>query len=168
MAIKTYLIQANAKWCKLLGKAPPGYDNGPAEWSVDAILDKDNEKLFLASGADPFYVKVNKEGERFVKFTRKAVKATGEESKPIRVVDHRGDDWDQSKLIGNDSVLNLSFSLNEVKSKGTKRMKPSLLAVQVWDWKPYKGKSEFPIKEDSNILSESDPQVSDTPAWDSK
>ena len=157
MALKTYLIQGSAKWCKILGDAPPGYDNGPNEWSVDVVLDEKGKKDYLASGGDAFYIKSNKDGQEFIKFTRKAVKADGEAAKSIRVVDHRGEEWDQTKLIGNDSTINVSFSLNEVKSKGTKRLKPSILAIQVWDWKPYKVKSEFPVKEDTNIATSTPP-----------
>ncbi len=161
MAIKTTLIQVKAKWAKILGEAPPGYENGPAEWTLDGILDDKAEKEYIASGADPFYIKTNKDGEKFIKFTRKALKKDGTASQPIRVVDSHGEAWDQTKLIGNDSVLNVQFSLNEVNSKGKKRFKPSILAVQVWDFAAYKPKSGFPTKEDSNILAD------DTkPAWD--
>lgn len=148
MAIKTYLIQGKASYAKILGKAPPGYENGPAEWTVDVILDKDGVEQYKKSGADEFYVKTNKDtGEQYVRFTRRAVKQDGTEGKPISVFGPDGKDWEQNKLIGNGSVLNVKFSLNEVKSKGTKRLKPSVLAVQVWEHLAYKGKSDFPVRE---------------------
>lgn len=147
MAIKTHLVRGQASWCKIIGAAPPGYDNGPAEWSFDLILDEEGKKTFLASGADKFYVK-NRDGKDFVRFVRKAVKQDGEAAQPIRVVDHRGQPWDGKTLIGNGSTLNVNFTLNEVKSKGVKRLKPSVLSVQVWDLKKYQGKSEFPVKDE--------------------
>src|SRR6201996_4180955 len=124
LAIKTALIQGKARWAKVLGAAPPGYDNGPAEWSLDVVLDEKGQKDFLSSGADKFYLKTdNKTGEVFVKFSRKAVKQDGTEAKPIKVVDHHGDEWNQSTLIGNGSTLNIQFTLNTVKSKGVMRNK---------------------------------------------
>lgn len=159
MAIKSYIIRGKARWAKILGKAPPGYDNGPAEWSIDLYVDDDNKQLGISNGIDPFYFKESDNGEVHLRFTRKAVKQDGTEAKPIRVIDHKGEEWDQTKLIGNDSVLNVSYTLNEVKSKGKKRLKPSVLAIQVWDHAKYKPKSEFPVRED--ISSETTDQGED-------
>lgn len=162
MAIKTSLVQGRARWCKILGSAPPGYDNGPNEWTFDLMLDDKGKKDFLASGADPFYLREDKvTGESFVKFSRKAVKQDGTEAKPIRVLDHHGEEWNQSSLIGNGSTLNVQYTLNSIKSKGTQRNKPSVLAVQVWDHQKYVPKSSFPVKESTNITETSDSE----PAW---
>lgn len=168
MSLKTYLLKARVKWCKILGEAPPGYDNGPAEWTLDAILDEQGVADYVASGGDPFYVRDSKDGERFIKFTRKAIKKDGEKAQSIRVLDHRGEVWDQNKLIGNDSVVNIQYSLNEVNSKGKKRLKPSVLAVQVWDWKQYQSKSAFPTRDEPLNESPVTSETSDTPAWDEK
>jgi hypothetical protein len=154
MSLKTYRIQGIASYAKVLGAAPPGYDNGPAEWTVDVVLDEQGKKDFLASGADQFYIKTDKEGREFVRFTRKAIKKNGEEAKPIQVVGPDGKDWDQKTLIGNGSVLNVKFALNEIEHKKQKRLKPSVLGIQVWEHVPYKAKSDFPIKESSNITEQ--------------
>lgn len=144
---KAYILQGEANYAKILGAAPPGYDNGPAEWTFDLILNEDQVKDYLASGADKFYVKTNKEsGAQYVKFTRKATKQDGEAAKPISVFGPDNKEWDQKVLIGNGSILNVKYTLNEAKYKGTKRLKPSVLAVQVWTYKPYVGKSSFPTK----------------------
>lgn len=148
MAIKLYPVRGKARWCRVLGKAPPGYDNGPAQWTLDVVLDEEGKKQFLASGADKFYVKVDKNtGEEYVKFTRNAIRKDGTEAKPIQVVGPDGKDWDQTKLIGNDSIVNVRFSLNEVTSQGKKRRKPSIIALQVWEHQKYEGKSLFETKE---------------------
>ena len=164
MAIKTTLVQGKARWCKVLGAAPPGYDNGPNEWTFDLVLDDKGVKDFLSSGADKFYLREDKTtGESFVKFSRKAVKQDGTEAKPIRVIDHRNDEWNQSELIGNGSTVNVQFTLNEVKSKGQKRMKPSILAMQVWDHQKYKPKSSFPVKE--TVMEDVSTDVTNTKEW---
>lgn len=147
--MKTFLIRGVAQWVRILGAPPPGYDNGPAEWSFDLILDEKSKKEYLASGGDPFYVKVDKEtGNEQIKFVRKAIKKDGTKSQPIRVAGPDGAEWPQDTLIGNGSIINVRYSLNEVNSKGTKRMKPSAMAVQVWEHKKYM-KNEFPVKEGS-------------------
>lgn len=157
MVTKTYFITGKASWAKILGTPPAGYDNGPPEWSFDLILDEKGKADFLASGADKFYIRQNKEGQDFVRFVRKATKQDGTEAKPISVIDHQGTEWNQKTLIGNGSILNVKFANNEVKSKGTKRLKPSVLAVQVWEHSPYKAKSDFPVKADTSDGA--------TPAW---
>lgn len=150
MAIKTYLVSGEASYAKVLGKAPPGYEDGPAEWVVDVILNKDGIEQYKKSGGDEFYIKTNKDtGAQYLRFSRKAIKLDLSEGKPIQVVDHEGKEWDQTKLIGNGSKLNVKFSLNEVKSKSTKRLKPSILAIQVWEHKKYESKTGFPTRVDT-------------------
>lgn len=135
-------------YAKVLGVAPPGFDNGPAEWTIDVNLDKDGLEQYKASGADMFYIRTEKKtGDQHVRFTRKAVKKDLSPGKPILVVGPDGKDWDQTKLIGNGSVVNVRFTLNEITHKGSKRLKPSILAIQVWSHTEYKPKSGFDIKE---------------------
>lgn len=147
MSLKTYQITGKAMYAKILGAAPPGYDNGPAEWSIDVVLDKDGLEQYKKSGADMFYVRTNKEsGDQHVRFTRKAIKKDLTQGKPIFVVGPDGNDWDQTKLIGNGSVVNVRYSLNEITHKGSKRLKPSCLAIQIWEHLPYKPTSGFQTK----------------------
>lgn len=147
MAVRVNIVSGKARYAKILGAAPPGFDNGPEEWTFDLVLDEDGEKQFLKSGASDFYVKTNKDtGERYLKFSRKLVKRDGGEGKPFSVVGPDGQEWDQKKLIGNGSTLNVKFSLNEITHKGAKRLKPSALAIQIWDHIPYESRAEFPTK----------------------
>lgn len=155
MSLKLHIIRGLANYAKIVGAPQPGFDNGPAEWTFDLLLDEQGVKDFTSSGADKFYLK-NKDGKDYVRFTRKATKQDGDPAKPIEVLDHRGQPWDGKTLIGNGSVLNVSYVLNEVKSKGQKRLKPSVLRVQVWELKAYKPKNEFPIREDSGPEQEWD------------
>lgn len=148
MAIKTYITRGLARWAKVVGPAPAGYDNGPPEWSVDLVLDEQEQKKYLSYGGDKFYLKTNKEGETFIKFSRKADKKDGSKTQPIDIVDHKNTPWD-TKLIGNDSVLNVCYALNTVKSKGVQRMKPYILSIQVWDLVTYKPKGPFSAREDT-------------------
>lgn len=147
MSVKVYIVTGKARYAKILGAAPPGYDNGPEEWTLDLVVDEAGEKQYLASGGSDFYVKVNKDtGEKYVRFSRKAIKRDGSEGKPFTVVGPDGKAWDQKKLVGNDSILNIKFSLNEITHKGAKRLKPSALAIQVWEHIKYEGKGGFPTR----------------------
>lgn len=145
--VNTYILQGTARWAKIVGEPHPGFDEGTKEWSFDLVLDEKGKAEFLASGADKFYLR-NKDGVDYVKFVRKATKSDGSPSKPISIEDDHGNPWGD-KLIGNGSVLNVKYSLNEVKSRGQKRLKPSVIAVQVWDHSPYVPKSSFKTRESS-------------------
>lgn len=146
MSIQAYVIKGKARYAKVVGKAPPGYDNGPAEWTFDLVVDAENQAKAIKNGMDKFYVK-EKDGLKYIRFSRKALKQDGTEAKPFDIVDAYGNDWDGKTLIGNDSELHVQFCLNEVKSKGQKRMKPSALKIMVWDLVKYKPKSPFETKE---------------------
>lgn len=144
----THLIQGKAQWAKIIGKPVPGYNDGPAEWTVDLVLDAKAKKELLALGCDKSYIK-NKEGiGDYVRFVRKATKADGSPGKPFSIIDHRGDAWD-NRLIGNGSTLNIAYTFNEVGTGKTKKLKPSALSIQVWDYVEYKPKSAFPVRTDA-------------------
>lgn len=133
-------------YCKIIGKPVPGYDEDQLEWTFDLVLDTKGVKELLASGAGKQYVRQHKvTGEDYVRFTRKALKKDGTPGKPIQVVDAQGKPWG-SDLIGNGSVLNVAYTLNEVGKGKDLRLKPSVLAVQVWDHNKYEPKTGFQVK----------------------
>lgn len=145
MALKTYHITGKALYAKIIGDPVPGYEPAQKEWTFDLVLDSENQKKFLDSGASDFYIKETKNGEPYVRFTRKEIKKDGTKGSPIRVVDDQGAEWDD-RLVGNDSTLNVQYTLNEVGKGKEVRLKPSVLAVQVWDLKSYKAPSGFAAK----------------------
>lgn len=162
--LETKIIQAKAYWCKLLGKPRPSFDGKNLEWSVDVMFDKAGLQALQEFGIDRFYVKKGKPnkdntpneltGKPVIKFVRKDKKADGTPTKPIAILDENGDPWDQTKLIGNGSVVNIKIMKYEVKLPGQpKRMKPYLLEMQVWDHVEYEGTggdSGFPKKGKDN------------------
>ena len=164
MAIQTYLIQGSALYCKIIGAPVPGFDEDSLEWTFDLVLNAAQEKELLSTGVAPQYIKNHKTGnERYVRFTRKAIKKDGSKGAPIRVVDAQGHDWDD-RLIGNGSVLNVAYTLNTVGKGKETRMKPSVLSVQVWDHKAYKPKSSFPTKP-LDAVSDTDASGALKQAW---
>lgn len=158
---KTHTIQGKASWLKILGEPVGGYPNGtgPKEWTGDIILDDKAIKSYLKSGGSDFYIKENKEGQKYLRFVRKAIKRDGTPGKPFSVVDHANRPWPQDVLIGNGSVINVAYTLNEVGFGKEKRLKPSALAIQVWNHVPYdatKGGSVFPTRNDIDDVTPSE------------
>jgi hypothetical protein len=93
-----------------------------------------------------------------VSFSRKELKPDGSPNVLIRTVDSQGkvlqvEDRKTGQIthysgpkIGNGSVLNINFAINEY-GKGEKSM--NILSQQIWDLVPYEG-GEFPTKEDNS------------------
>lgn len=142
------LIQGKAKWAKIIGDPSWGYENKFKEWSVDVYIDEATAEKLKAEGlADKLKDKGN---GQYVTFKRKELKndGSGKINQPIRVVDHRGEAWDNRK-IGNGSTVNVNFGISEYKP-GQKNM--NILSLQVWDYVPYEG-GEFPTRNDGDTAN---------------
>ena len=149
------MIRGKAKWFRAVGKPMGGYPNGtgPEEWTFDLIPDDESKDKLLKLGMSKKYLKTNQDGEEYVKFSRKALRRDGAASQPFRIVDHNGNPWDD-RLVGNDSTINVQVVLNEVGTGKEKRLKPSALAIQIWDLVAYKPKSVFDTREVPEAASE--------------
>jgi hypothetical protein len=155
------MLSGTAYWSKILGKPQDGYTAGEREWSIDIGIDEAAEAKYLSEGGSDFYLK-EKENHpadgKFIPFKRKEIKQDGTPAKPIKVVGPGGDKdpWDPSVKIGNGSKVNFKFALNEVQVGKVKRLKPSLIAIQVTELVPYEGNAgsgdyeEFPTIDDTD------------------
>ncbi len=136
------LIRGKAKWAKIIGEPVWGFENKFKEWSIDVYVDDETEKRLIAEGLKS---KLKDKGNgTYITFKRKELKTDGSPNQPIRIVDHHGEPWANQK-IGNGSVVNVNFAINEY-GKGEKSA--NILSLQVWDLVKYEG-GEFPVKEDS-------------------
>lgn len=141
------LIQGKIKWAKIVGEPGWGFQNAFREWSCDVYPDDATIDKLKAEGLGP---KLKDKGNgTYISFKRKELKASGEHNQPIRIVDHRGNAWDNRK-IGNGSTVNVNFIVNEFKP-GQKNA--NILSLQVWDYVPYEG-GEFPTREDTDTSGE--------------
>jgi hypothetical protein len=151
------MIQGKAYWAKVVGDPVKGYNPGEFEWSIDVTVDANTKKQLKELGVlDRVKDKADERGA-FITFKRKSVKADGTPAKPIRIVDSDGKEWDGKTKIGNGSIVNVKFAVNEIPAfgGGKPRLKPSILAVQVWDLVPYEGKGDdFPQKSNKKAEAE--------------
>lgn len=143
------LIRGKAKWAKVTGDPVWGFENTFKEWSLDVEIDEQTVEKLSENGLGE---KIKDKGNGpFVKFSRKEFKQDGTPNKPIRIVDSKGNPWGGEK-IGNGSVVNVNFAINEYK-KG--KFSANILSLQVWDHVPYNG-GDFPIKEDDDQVNDDD------------
>lgn len=146
------MIQGPIYWAKITGKPQPGYDKRQLEWSFDIGLTPEAKTKVQELGVAEYIRpaegkngKVHIAGEH-MKFKRREINADGSQAKPFRVVDSAGNPWPEDKRIGNGSIVNVKFAVNE-KRDGS-GLKPSAIAIQVWEYKPFEGGEEdqFPTR----------------------
>lgn len=140
------IIRGKIYWAKILGKAPTSEFG--TFWSFDFVPEDGGEEL-LKAGMKKDYLKEDKNNDHggvYLSFKRNAIKKDGSPAKTFQVVGPDGEDWDQMRLIGNGSVVNVKIALNETSYKKQTWLKPSAVAIQVWDHIKYQGKNDFKIK----------------------
>lgn len=124
----------------MVGSPTPGYKNQYNEWSVDVYVDEETQIKLVEEGLK---ARIKDKGDGpYISFKRKEFKQDGSPNQPVRVVDHHGHPWDQTKKIGNGSVVNVNFAINEY---GKNEKTANILAMQVWDLVEFNG-GEFPVK----------------------
>jgi hypothetical protein len=141
------LIRGTSKWAKVTGEPHWGFENKHREWSIDVFLDEETVHRLEVEGLE---AKIKDKGNGpFITFKRRETKQNGESNSPIRIVDHHGNtlqDKDtayKGPKIGNGSVVNVNFAVNEY---GKNQKSANILSMQIWDLVPYEG-GEFPTKE---------------------
>ena len=143
------ILRGRVAWAKVLGTPKDGYTKGEREWSIDFELDEEAKAKYLKEGGSDFYVK-SKENHplgEYLAFKRKEIRQDGTPAKPITVKDAKGNDWDPQTKIGNGSLVDVKFALNEVKVGRETRLKPSLIAIRVLELVPYEGKDDGEFEE---------------------
>lgn len=112
---QTVVIRGKASYAKILGDPVLNYAKDGKEWKLDLIIDKDTVKEFKALGiGDRVKTKdTYADGRPHVTFKQAEFKRSGDRNDPIPVKDILQKDWDQSKLIGNESDLEVKFVVKD-------------------------------------------------------
>ena len=144
------MIRGIARYAKIVGAPVEGFDGGEKdkEWTFDLVVDEATEEKLVGEGVAPTKFKSDpKTGERYINFKRKAIKADGTASKPFKIVDGRGVDWTAGVLIGNGSILNVKYNINEWEFGKKKGKRADAIAIQVFEHVPYGNTESFPIND---------------------
>lgn len=152
------VVQGKAFWASVQS---PNTTYDPV-YSVDLVVDLETAKRLKAEGLE---VKKKKEGDKgfeagdlVVKFKRKAFKKSGEPNSAPTVVDAKKNPF--SELIGNGSVVKVSYTPFEWSYAGKSGTTGWLNAVQVIEHVPYEG--GFGVDEfESEEGTDSKPELSD-------
>lgn len=130
------IIQGKSLWAKVGAEPAWGYERAFREWSLDVVVNEETEERLKAEGLGK-RLKENKNGETYIKFSRKEFKSDGTPNKPIRIVGPDGKtEWPLDKKIGNGSTVNINFAINEHKKYGNLT---NILSMQVYKPVAYDG-----------------------------
>lgn len=133
------IIQGKIRWCKLQGAPSWGFENSFKEWSADVYVDEQTIEKLKTEGLEK-RIKTSRDGEQYVKFSRKELKKDGTPNKPIRIVGPDGKtEFPSSQKIGNGSTVNVNFAINENARYGNLT---NILSMQVYELVEYQ-KDEF-------------------------
>lgn len=138
------VIRGKTSYAKILGDPVLNYSKDGKEWKMDLAIDDDVVKEFKAAGiADRVKSKEDYlSGKKYVTFKQRELKRSGEKNDPIKVVDIIGEPWDNKKLIGNDSVVDVTFVVVDNGPGMKKGM--YVREVRVLDHVPYDNDSGAP------------------------
>lgn len=158
---KVVVVRGKLHWAKVLGaarpyKGNPKYDKGPS-WSVDVTPNAESRELIEQMDFDEKLKTPNKKNE---KETRKETflslkvlenRADGEKNRPPRVVDARGNEWPNDKLLGNETVADVKVKVVDYGSGSEKGV--YLQAIRVLEHVPYESEDFAPLSEDDEFFA---------------
>ena len=106
-----HVIRGKAMFAKILGDPVLNYSKDGKEWKLDVIIDDATVKELKGLGiADRVKRKETYlEGQPHLTFKQGELRKDGSPNDPIKVTDILDDPWDQNKLIGNLSDIDVSF-----------------------------------------------------------
>lgn len=141
-------FRGKTSFAKIIGEPTVNRFDGNKEWTMDLVVDKEHVKKAKALGiSDKIKMKPDYlDGQPYMSFKQKELRPNGDKNDPIRVVDIRGNAWDD-RLIGNGSDVDVKFAI--VKNPG-KRTGTYLRGVRVLSLVSYERK-EF------DVIDENDP-----------
>ena len=151
---QTVVIRGKTSFAKILGEPVLNYSKDGKEWKLDLQIPKTAVKEFKSYGISD-RVKTKDEylnGEPYITLKQRELRASGEPNKPIKVVDIKGADWDQDKLIGNGSDVDVKIRIVDFGPGKKKGVYP--VSVRVLNLVPYAGASDFePLDEGDEFFA---------------
>lgn len=128
----------------------PKYPEDGKSWTIDLVLSDDGVREAQALGLNDKLSTNRKKprdvnGQPFLTFKQREFQKDGKKNDPIEVKDIAGRLWDQNKLIGNGSVVDVRFNLVETVGRD-----PGIYpkGIRVLEHVPYEGKDFDPVSED--------------------
>ena len=150
------VISGKAYWAKL-DQAQNPFDSTKPRWSIDVSLNADGVKTMKSHGV-PIKDKDDDRG-KFVTMYKDQFLNNGSELPKPRLLDSQKNDI-SGTLVGNGSLVKVSFTPREWKMNNRKGVRAVLKDVQVLDLVSYSPPDEFDMEE--GYTASEPPTASDT------
>lgn len=150
----TVVVRGKTSYAKILGDPVLNYSKDGKEWKMDLIIDKNTVKEIKGYGiGDRVKTKDDyADGQPHLTFKQAEFQRSGKANNPIPVKDILGKDWDQSKLLGNGTDVEVKFV---VKDHGIgKKHGVYIRSVRVLKLEPYERQEFEPIDENDEFYQE--------------
>lgn len=131
MASKTTVfMKGRVFWAKVLGDPRPNYNGDAREWSFEFEPDEDGLKALKDHKLlDRLKNKYEDRG-KYLTLKKKEFDYEGRPNKPIRIYDSEDADWDQNKLIGNGTEVDLKLDIRDYGPGKKKGVYPQAIRIQ--------------------------------------
>jgi hypothetical protein len=150
------VFRGKASFAKVLGDPVSNPFDDNRNWTIDLVLTPETVKEAKSLGIGDKVKQKDEylDGQPFMTFRQAEYRKDGEtKNDPIPVRDIRGNTWDQDKLIGNGSDIDLKFVVMDF-GKGKKKG-VYIRGIRVLKLVEYAGKNDFePISEDDEFFTE--------------
>ena len=146
---QVYTVRGKVMYAKVLGDPQLNYNKDGKEWSLDLIVSPEVVKEFKTQGIGDRVKKKDDKygGQPHIRFRQKELRADGSKNEPIKVVDILNKAWDSEKMIGNDSVVDIKYSIRDYGVGKKAGVYPQV--IRVLDHVPYEGGGSIdPINEE--------------------
>ena len=150
------VVSGKAYWAKL-DKAQNPFDQAKPRWSIDVSLNAEGIKFMKGHGV-PIKDKEDDRG-KFVTMYKDQFLNNGSELPKPRLMDSQKNDI-SGTLVGNGSLVKVSFTPREWKMNNRKGVRAVLKDVQVLDLVEYSPPDEFDVEE--GYVSDTPSEASDT------
>lgn len=132
------LKNVEAHWAKI-GTPEKKYRSDATQWAVNAVCDPKVAQAWMKKGYSQKVRTMDIGGvdTPYIYLTKPTHRRSGDENKPINVVDKFGNKVDPN-TIGNGSTVNIQYRTYDWEFQGDKGVKAELVAVQVIDLVEYK------------------------------
>jgi hypothetical protein len=163
--VTTLVYRGKLQYAKVLGDPIDNYTKDGKEWRFDFIPNDQEgaaKELRRLGVGDRLRTKVDAEGnlrydgQAFMTFKQKALKADGTPNKPIRVITINGKEWPQDVLLGNGTVADVTFVVIDNGRGRFKGVYPR--TIRVLDLVPYTKDEAAPLPPDDEYAMSAEEQ----------
>lgn len=108
---ETVFMRGKIYWAKIFGEPRPNYGGDAREWTFEFEPDEDGLALLKKMKLSDRLKDKYEDRGRFITLKQREFNSQGEKNKHIRVYDENDEPWDDKKLLGNATVVDLKINV---------------------------------------------------------